>query len=712
MTRKERFTRRTGVRRLVHRYSVLLLSLLFAAAVWTGLAVRAADGDLDPTFDGDGIVTTTFTGGFAAATDLVIQPDGKIVAVGAGGIPGFFGNLDFAVARYNTDGSLDTTFGSGGKVATDLGDKSDGARGVAIQSDGKIVVVGRTRIAFQNVFAVARYNTDGSLDSTFGSGGIVTTAVGNDNPTVAANDVTIQSDGKIVVVGTGAGSSGADVFAVVRYNTDGSLDTGFGSGGVVTTSGGTFPATGTAVALQSDGKIVAAGYVFVIGSSSFDHIMVARYNTDGSLDTTFDSDGIVTTHIGVATTDRANGVALQSNGKIVVVGQSFDADYDFAVIRYNTDGSLDATFDGDGIVTTDNGFNSQANDVAIQSDGKIVVAGNGGNSDFAVARYNTNGSLDTTFGIGGAVSTTVSTTVVGGFSAAQGVAIQSDGKIVAAGIGNNTFDFSTFSFLSDFALVRYGSSGVVNHPPVVTITGPASGSIFAVGTPVNFTGTFTDDAGDTHTAEWMFDTITQAATVVEPSGSTPGSANTTYTFTQAGVYKVKLTVTDNGALSGTATTVSGLEALVVIYDPSAGWVTGGGWINSPPGAFAPIPSLTGKANFGFVSKYQNGASVPTGNTEFHFKAGDLKFKSTSYEWMVIAGARAQYKGVGTVNGAGSYRFMLTAIDGQQPGGGGADKFRIRIWSDGGGLVYDNQLSAPDSDDPTTVLGGGSIVIHK
>ncbi|HLG16604.1 MAG TPA: PKD domain-containing protein [Blastocatellia bacterium] len=247
--------------------------------------------------------------------------------------------------------------------------------------------------------------------------------------------------------------------------------------------------------------------------------------------------------------------------------------------------------------------------------------------------------------------------------------------------------------------------------PIVTITGPPSGSIYSVGTPVNFTGAFTDDAGDTHTGAWMFDDITQAATVVEPSGSIPGSADTTFTFTEAGVYTVTLTVTDNCGLSTTATTVGEFEALVVVYDPSAGWVTGGGWINSPEGAYAPDPSLAGKANFGFVSKYQPGASVPTGDTEFHFKAGNLKFKSASYEWLVVSGARAQYKGFGTINGVGDYRFMLTAIDGDQPGGTGLDKFRIRIWSDGGGLVYDNQFSAPDSDDPTTVLGGGSIQIH-
>lgn len=254
---------------------------------------------------------------------------------------------------------------------------------------------------------------------------------------------------------------------------------------------------------------------------------------------------------------------------------------------------------------------------------------------------------------------------------------------------------------------------VVNPNPVVTLTGPASGSIYAVGASVNFTGTFTDAGGGTHTATWMFDTISQTATVVEPVGSTPGSANTTYTFTTPGVYLVKLTANDTCGGTGTAATAGGFDAMVVIYDPDGGFVTGGGWIHSPPGAYVPNPSVTGKANFGFVSKYHNGASVPTGNTEFQFKAVGLNFKSTAYEWLVVAGKRAQYKGSGTINGAGDYRFMLTVIDGDLPGGGGMDKFRIRIWNNnGGGLVYDNQMNAPDNDDPTTVLGGGSIIIHK
>ncbi|MGE0132541.1 MAG: Ig-like domain-containing protein [Blastocatellales bacterium] len=251
--------------------------------------------------------------------------------------------------------------------------------------------------------------------------------------------------------------------------------------------------------------------------------------------------------------------------------------------------------------------------------------------------------------------------------------------------------------------------------PIVAITGPPSGVIYPVNMPVNFTGAFSDASGTTHTANWQFASATGAVSQAGVVDETARTVNATQSFTSAGVYLATLTVVNNCGGQGSATTigVDQFTAMVVVYDPEGGFVTGGGWINSPAGAYVPNPSLTGKANFGFVSKYQKGATAPTGNTEFQFKAGNLNFHSSSYEWLVVAGARAQYKGAGKINGAGDYRFILTAIDGQQPGGGGVDKFRIRIWNNnGGGLVYDNQLNAPDNDDPTTVLGGGSIVIHK
>jgi uncharacterized repeat protein (TIGR01451 family) len=224
----------------------------------------------------------------------------------------------------------------------------------------------------------------------------------------------------------------------------------------------------------------------------------------------------------------------------------------------------------------------------------------------------------------------------------------------------------------------YGSATfqvtVNNVAPTVTITGPTTYSVYPVNTPVPFKGAYTDPGtADSHTARWRFDSITTPVQSVNG-----GLVSTPYPFTTAGVYQVNLTITDDDFGAGFATTVDGEDAYVVIYDPSADFVTGGGWIDSPAGASTAYPSAIGKANFGFVSKYQKGAKVPTGETEFQFKAGNLNFHSSTYEWLVVSGARAQYKGVGTINGAGNYGFLLTAIDSQINGGGNVDKFRIKI----------------------------------
>ena len=153
---------------------------------------------------------------------------------------------------------------------------------------------------------------------------------------------------------------------------------------------------------------------------------------------------------------------------------------------------------------------------------------------------------------------------------------------------------------------------------------------------------------------------------------------------------------------------------MVVYDPDGGFVTGGGWLNSPEGAYAADPTLTGKASFGFVSKYKKGATTPTGNTEFQFKAGDLNFHSRDYDWLVIAHHKAMYKGTGTINGAGNYGFMISAIDEELTPSTGVDMFRIKIGDkdNGDAVVYDNQLGEDEDADPTTEIQGGSIVIHR
>ncbi|HET7499079.1 MAG TPA: HYR domain-containing protein [Candidatus Eisenbacteria bacterium] len=249
---------------------------------------------------------------------------------------------------------------------------------------------------------------------------------------------------------------------------------------------------------------------------------------------------------------------------------------------------------------------------------------------------------------------------------------------------------------------------VTNATPVAEITAPSSGLVVPVNTPVSLTGTFTDDAGDLHTASWTCDALACPASVNEDSRTASGSM----TFATAGVYRIKLVVTDQCGGSSTAVTVGGLDAMVVVYDPSAGFVTGGGWIQSPAGSYVPDPSLAGKANFGFVSKYKKGTTVPTGETEFQFKAGNVDFHSSSYDWLVISGARAQFKGTGTINGAGTFGFLLSAVDGETAGGGGRDKFRIKIVDKvTSQVVYDNMMGAPDTSAAATLLGGGSIAIQ-
>jgi hypothetical protein len=244
--------------------------------------------------------------------------------------------------------------------------------------------------------------------------------------------------------------------------------------------------------------------------------------------------------------------------------------------------------------------------------------------------------------------------------------------------------------------------------PAATITGPPSGFIQAANTPIPLSATFTDPNTSNPSAQWSFDsTIAVNGSV---SGSTvSGSAP----IGSAGVYTVTLTFNDGRGGIAIVNTIGDLPATVIVYDANAGFITGGGWIDSPAGAFYQNASLIGKATFGFVSKYQKGNNAPTGETEFQFQVAKFSFHSTTYDWLVVSGAKAQYKGSGTINGAGNYSFMLTAIDGSLRGSGASDTFRIKIWDPSNATtpIYDNLLNAPDGADPSTTLGGGSVVIH-
>ncbi|MFN0278168.1 MAG: Calx-beta domain-containing protein [Pyrinomonadaceae bacterium] len=417
-------------------------------------------GTLDTSFNGTGVVTMGF-GAFAGASSVAIQPDGKIIAFGSssGGSSSIF-----SAARYNSNGLLDTSFNDSGIIQTSIGVGGSGASSVALQSDGKIVAAGASVASAQSFstpdIAVVRYNNNGSLDASFNGSGIVTTRIGGGD---VAHSVAIQPDGKIIVAGGHNTQSSPLTFALVRYNSNGSLDTSFnGTGKVLTPNGAAY-----SVAIQSDGKIIAAGDVGV-------NFAVARYNADGTLDPSFNGTGVVVTAVSQGS-DGGRSVAIQSDGKIVVAGYADDLNQgqtDFVVVRYNSNGTLDTSFNGTGIVRTAVNSGSQnftySRSLSIQSDGKIVVVGSAlinSNYTFAVVRYNRDGTLDTSFNGTGKVTTPSG----GGYS----VALQPNGKIVAAGSSNSNFAIARYNAAACTAsisgrVMTAGGFGIRNAKIVVT----------------------------------------------------------------------------------------------------------------------------------------------------------------------------------------------------------------------------------------------------
>jgi uncharacterized delta-60 repeat protein len=372
-------------------------------------------------------------GGWDEARAVVLQTDGRIVVVGY--VQSVLGSsADFGLVRYVENGLPDASFGTGGRVTTDFSGGPDEADAAALQPDGMIVVAGSTLpagAAYPHM-ALARYRADGSLDSTFGDGGKVTTDFGNG---AWARAALVQADGKVVV----AGSRALEGFALARYERDGKLDPTFGLGGKVTTDfdSASFEFA-LAALLQPDGKILAVG-------RAGDDFGLARYNPDGTLDPTFGTSGKVTTHFGG--TEVAWATALQPDGKIVVTGVTSSGDGDFAVARYNPDGGLDATFGVAGRATTNFGAFDLASAVVLEPDGRIVAIGTSGSSQCALARYGRDGSLDSTFGSGGKV---ISPSMGTAYAAVR----QPDGKIIVAGGGSN---FLVARYLNDGGATEFAN---------------------------------------------------------------------------------------------------------------------------------------------------------------------------------------------------------------------------------------------------------------
>ncbi len=594
-----------------------------------------ADGDLDLTFNGTGKVTTDIATGNDGGRGVAIQADGKIVVVGAS-VTGT--NSDASLVRYNTDGTLDTSFDGDGKVITAFFSRFDELTAVKILPDQKILALGRYQYTNANsgfLGVLARYNTDGSLDTTFGGGDGFAQALMEE-----ALALVVQTDGKIIVTGSQATGQSDGQARQQRFNADGSTDTTFGNGiagaGTNSLQYDTFIGTdhdSRAIALQTDGKIVVGG-CRASGSCSYG---LARLNPNGSLDTTFDLDGRVNT----AGTGQIQDLIIQPDGKILAIGQLSE---DFNVTRYKTDGSLDTLFGTNGRVSTPFLGIDAALSGVLQPDGKIVAAGGAGgvDSNFAIARYNSNGTLDLTFGTGGKQTIDFASTAEG----ARGVARDASGRLVLAGISNNLF--AVTRILAD------PGSGT----PTPTATNTPTATPTATPT-LNFVVTNTNDSGAGSLRQAVLDA--NAAAGAQIIGFDPTVFNVPRT----------ITLTSGEILFPNASLVGDTDATIV--GTGSGLLTISGNNNSRIFTIDenPIISING-----ITLTAGNGAGTFPGNGGAVFNAGFLTLTN-----MVITGSSA------TIDGGGLFA------------------------SDGDTIVFNNCLvtgNIANSDNNTTGNGGGAF----
>ena len=423
--------------------------------------LNGAAGKLDATFGALGVVRTSL-GGTALVSALVAQPDGKVVAAGQVTWPqGAFAHgdpSDFALVRYQPDGSLDTSFGSGGGVVTDFEGGYDELSALVLQSDGKLVASGwsgRTGTVLSGApatFALARYTPDGALDQEFGESGRVMTSVGKHDE---AKALLLQPDGKLVVAGTTYRTTprfwegGQYAIAIVRYLPDGRLDPTFGTGGQVVVSFGLDEAEGFALASQPDGKLIVAGRARVVRGGNLAFVL-ARFAPDGSPDASFGTGGFITTEFdGNA---GASAVAVQPGSKLLAAGQVGGS---VVLARYMPDGSLDTQFGHDGRLAL--GVSSVARALTLDGAGRPVLAGRTGGSlvlgaaDFLILRLTPDGRPDDSFASDGRMITNLGVDQ----AEARAVLVLPDGKLLVGGfMSTKSKDPSNYGGDADFGLVR------------------------------------------------------------------------------------------------------------------------------------------------------------------------------------------------------------------------------------------------------------------
>jgi uncharacterized delta-60 repeat protein len=451
------------------------------------------DGSTDNSFNLNTNLQTPDSTFIAKA--VVIQTDGKIVI---GGYWNWAVSTDFSLYRFTATGSGDMTFGTQGNASTDFRGYPDFLNGLALQSDNKIVAIGSASNGRNDAFAIARYNANGSPDNTFDVDGKRMTFIGSFN--VYPLSLSLLSNNKIIAAGYNEPPSGNNI-VLAKYNIDGSFDDTFHGNGTITENFKQGSTVYTSTIEQSDGKVIAAGYLF--NGSDYD-FLVSRFNTNGSFDNTFSEDGSQTISF-LNSNDYAYALALQQDGKILVSGQAVNsANADFALARLNVDGTIDNSFDGDGKQTTDIATNDIGSHLAIQTDGKILIGANttllrysaagaldptfngtgrltsiipvndfalqstgkiiiGGyrGYNFALARYNANGTIDNTFSQDGLVETNLYPDIAYDgynryFGTGQSVAIQKDDKIILAGEAGRTERYGT---AVNIGITRYDKDG-------------------------------------------------------------------------------------------------------------------------------------------------------------------------------------------------------------------------------------------------------------
>jgi len=621
--------------------TLLSLSILFFT---TGRTVFAALGDLDTTFGNGGVVNINNYNLNNTANDMAIQADGKLVVVGNSNTGNFF------LSRYNTDGSVDTSFGTSGRTTTTFSGNSSVAYALVIQPDGKLVAVGEARVlsgTYSGLSRVAlvRYNPDGTLDTSFGTNGLVLTANLN-NDSASAFDIIIQPDGKLVAAGSASmnGATAGD-YALFRYYPDGSLDTNFGNSGIGTTSFTDNKSDyAKALVIQPDGKLVAGGRTSGDAQSEFG---LARFNSNGSLDTSFGSGGKATASI-LGGYGYAEDLILQSNDKLVATGYVYISGKAYVgVTRFNPDGGLDASFDSDGVVSTSIGnYGDLGRSLVLQNDGKLMILAT--SIFLSNNQYSYNPSL-IRYNTDGSLDTTfgsqgkIVTTNVDN-SESSSIILQPDGKFV---VGGGLYIIRYLGGLNQRPVANAGTDQNANEGQNVTFDGSGSTDL--------------DGQNDIVSYEWNFG-----------DGEFANGQAVNHIYLDNGIYTATLTITDSAGASDNDTSTITVNNIAPIV----------GAITAPNTPVQLGGSINASANF--------------------TDAGILDPHTGAFDWgdgNISQGVITESNGVGNITGShtyagtGVYTITLTISDNQNDLGVSTYSYVV---------IYDSSISS------AFVTGSGKI----